>query len=245
MLMEVERALKRVDSFWAGYFGCVTEQLWAPGTVVVPHAALRGFDGVLVFRRDPGCIVSVPDSVPEPSRWKLRGVSPEKAFDPEFLAKALVVWPDQVSPEGWVGVCRPEDFTPVPSGARFLTEYDLPEIRNLARELGEPVGWGLDPSSDREATFGIFEGGELIAASGYVNLSETLAYIGVVTHPRFRGRGHAKAAASACIEYALDLDLVPIWRSLTSNRGAVAAARSLGFRPYAFTLEVRLTQDCF
>ena len=234
--------LRKVDEFWAGYFGCSPENLDEARTLVVPHAALQGYDDVLAFRHGPACIVSVPATVPEIERQKLRGAPPDRAFDPELLAKSLVVWQDRVSPPAWVGVCEPADFEPVPSSARMLTTDNSDEIRRLAEDCGEVAS---ELVIDREPTFGIFVGEELVSASGTVNMGGTLAYIGVVTHPRHRGKGYAKAVASASMEYAFEQDLVPLWRTLASNEAAIAAARSLGFRPYAFTIDVQLTPDEF
>lgn len=231
--------LKAVDAFWAGYFGCSPGDLGEARTLVVPHAALEGYDDVLAFRRGPSCIVSVPRAVPESGREKLRRAPPERAFDPELLARSLVVWRDQVSPAAWLGVCLPADFDPAPPRARKLTEDESDAVRRLAEACGEAAwsatGLPCDP------TFGVFADGELVAASGTVTLGGVLAYVGVVTHPERRGRGHAKAAAGASLRDAFERDLIPLWRTPVSNGAAVAVARSLGFRPYALTIDVQLT----
>ena len=237
--------LWKIDEFWAGYFGCSRDDLNEAKTLVVPHASIEGYDDVLVFRHGPSCIVSVPHVVPEVERKKLRGAPPDRTFAPEFLAKSLAVWRDRVSPPAWVGTCEPSDFKPVDSSTRLLTECDSDAIRRLAEACGE-VAWNTSALViDREPTFGIFVGDELVAASGYVHMGRTLAYIGVVTHPQHRGKGNAKAVASASMVYAFDRDLVPMWRTVASNEAAVAVARSLGFQPYAFTIDVQLTEDRF
>lgn len=241
----MSRALRRVDEYWAAYFGCSTADLDEDRTLVVPHAALRGYDDAVAFRHGPACIVSVPETVPEIGREKLRGAPPDRAFDPEVLAKSFVVWQDQVSPPAWVGICVPADFRPLPSSARLLTVDDSDAIRRLAEGCGEGAWNASEFYLRRDPTFGIFAGEELVAASGYVNLDGALAYIGVVTHPEHRGRGCAKAAASASMEFALDLGLVPMWRTVASNEPAIAVARSLGFLPYAYTIDVQLTPGDF
>lgn len=240
----ISEPLLKVDEFWAGYFGCSMGSLDERRTFVVPHAALRGYDDVLAFRHGTACIVSVPDTVPEAGREKLRQVPPDRAFDPEVLAKSFVVWRDQVLPPAWVGMCVPADFRPVSSAARLLTVDDSDAIRGLAEGCGE-VAWNASEFYRRDPTFGVFAGKDLVAASGYVNMGGVLAYIGVVTHPQHRGKGYAKAAAGTVMEYAFNQDLVPMWRTVASNKAAVAVARSLGFRHYAFTIDVRLSPDYF
>ncbi len=237
--------LRKVDEFWAAYFGCAPEDLNGSRTLVVPHAALQGYDGVLGFRHGGACIVSVPDVVPEVEREKLRGAPPERAFDPEFLSKTFVVWKDRISPPAWVGICEPSDFKPVPSPARLLTAEDSDAIQRLAEGCGELAWKASKLVLDREPNFGLFVGSEIVAASGYLNMGGVLAYIGVVTHPQHRGKGHAKAVASATMKYAFDCGLVPMWRTPASHEAAIAIARSLGFQPYAFTIDVQLTEDEF
>lgn len=237
--------MSKIDAFWAEYFGCSAEDLNAPRTLVVPHAALRGHDGILVFRHGPACIISVPQAVSEGNREKLRGASPDRAFNPEVLAKSFMVWQDWVLPPAWVGVCEPGDFTPVPSPARMLTSLDAEAIRRLAERSGEVAWHASELRLDCEPNFGAFSGEELVAISGYLNMGGVLAYIGVVTHPEHRGKGYAKAAASACMQAAFDQNLVPMWRTPVANAGAVAVARSLGFRPYARTIDVPLTAPEF
>ena len=227
-----------MDEFWAGYFGCRPENLGEAKTLVVPHAALRDYEGVLAFRHGEACIVSVPATVPEVERRTLRGAPPERAFDPRVLARSFVVGEECVSPTAWVGVCEPEDFRPAPSSARPLTIDDFDGVCRLAEACGERFG------VDRDPMFGRFVGAELVAVSTYVGMGE-LAYVGIVTHPRHRGRGHGKAVASAAMEHAFGRGLIPMWRTVASNGPAIAVARSLGFRPYALTMEVQLTADPF
>ncbi len=237
--------LRQVDEFWAGYFGCLPEEFNEARTLVVPHAALEGYDGVLAFRHGRACVVSVPAAVPEVGREKLRGAPPELAFDRELLARSLVVWPDRVSPPAWVGVCEAAEFKPAPSSARRITSDDSDALRKLAESLGEAGLNAGAPLGDRDSAFGVFVEGELVAASAYVNMGGALAYVRVVTHPRHRAQGYGRAAASASMERAFDQDLVPLWRTTASNEAAVAVARSLGFQSYAFTIDIRLSADEF
>jgi GNAT superfamily N-acetyltransferase len=234
---------RRVDTYWASYFGIRVEDLAAPRTTVVSHAVLQGYDGALVFRCGPACIVSVPESVPEVERRKLREARPDEAFDPEFLAGVFVVSAEKVSGPAWVGVADPAEFRPAPSSARILGGDDEAALERLAEGCGET--WKQSKLVlDLKPMFGRYESGEIVAASGYRTLG-VLAYIGVITHPAHRGKGHAKTVVSAAMEHAFGQDLVPLWRTPEANASAVALGKSLGFRPYASTLDVQLVEDEF
>lgn len=234
---------RKVDTYWASYFGSRVEDLSAARTTVVSHAVLQGYDGALVFRCGPACIVSVPESVPEVERRKLRDARPDQVFDPKFLAGVFVVSSDKVSGPAWVGVAEPSDFRPVSSTARILGGDDEEALARLAEGCGET--WKQSKLVlDLKPMFGRFEGGEIVAASGYRNMG-VLAYVGVITHPAHRGKGYAKTVVSAAMGHAFAQGLVPLWRTPQANESAVALAKSLGFRHYASTLDIQLVEDEF
>jgi GNAT superfamily N-acetyltransferase len=237
--------LQKVDGYWASYFGCSVADLNGPGTKVFTHVALATYDGALVFRHGPGCIVSVPESTPEIERSKLRAGTPAEVFEAGFLARSFVIDRDKVTGPAWVGVADRTGFRAAKSDARALTEGDEAAIRELAEGCGEAAWKQSKLALDRQTNFGLFVGGKLVAASGYLNMGGLLAYIGVVTHPAHRGKGYAKSAVSACMSAALDKGLFPMWRTLQANETAVLLAGSMGFEQYASTLDVQLTEDEF
>ncbi|MFN3485748.1 MAG: GNAT family N-acetyltransferase [Planctomycetota bacterium] len=245
--MTAPETLRRVDAFWAAYFGCRIEDLAAPRTLVVPHQALAGYDGALAFRRGPALVVSVPETVPEIERAQLREAPPERAFDPAFLARVFVVSRDKIAGPAWLGIADRADFRSSPAGreARLLGDADEPAIERLAEGCGE-LAWKQSKLLQiRKPLFGLFREGDLVAVSGYVVMGNVLAYIGVITHPAHRGKGYAKAVVSAAAEDALNRGFVAQWRTPEANEAAVALARSMGFQPYARTYDVQLVEDEF
>ncbi len=76
-------------------------------------------------------------------------------------------------------------------------------------------------------------------------LGTVLAYIGVITHPGFRGKGHAKAVVSSAVADAFSKGYVAQWRTPEANEGAVALAKAMGFQHYASTYDVQLVEDEF
>ncbi|HLY08633.1 MAG TPA: GNAT family N-acetyltransferase [Planctomycetota bacterium] len=237
--------LKKVDAYWASYFGCTEADLHGQGTKVFTHAALANYDGALVFRRGGACIVSVPAMTPEIERSKLRAATPEDAFNAGFLARTFVISADKVTGPAWVGITDRGGFRAVKSDARLLTPADEAAMRELAEGCGETAWKQSKIAVDRQTNFGLFAGGKLVAASGYLNLGGLLAYIGVITHPAHRGKGYARMVASASMASALEHHLFPMWRTLDAHEAAVKLAGTLGFEKYAATLDVQLTEDEF
>ena len=97
---------RKVDAYWAAYFGCAPEDLKSGKTLVVTHVALEGYDGALIFRTGDACIVSVPRTTPEIERRKLREAKPDQVFDPKFLARVFVVNTDKVTGPAWVATVK-------------------------------------------------------------------------------------------------------------------------------------------
>ncbi len=243
--MTSPETLRKVDAFWASYFGCGADGIAGRRTLVVPHAALQGHDGALVFRHEDSCIVSVPDSVPEIERSKLRQAAPAEAFDPRFLGKVFVVSPDKVMGPAWLGIADRSDFKSAKSTARLLGDADEPAIARLAEGSGE-VAWKQSKLLQvRKPLFGLFEGADLAAVSGYVVMGNVLAYIGVITHPAHRGKGCGKRVVSTAVADAFSKGYVAQWRTPQANEGAVGLAKSMGFQPYALTYDVELVETEF
>lgn len=235
---------KKVDAHWAAYFGCAAEDLNAPKTKVVPHAALQGYEGALVFRHAEACVVSVPDATPEIERRKLREARPEQAFDPGFLSRVFVVSQDKISGPAWVGIADRSDFRSAKGTARELGDADEEALNVLAEACGEAAWKQSKLLVDLKPMFGLVIGREIVAASAYRTMG-VMAYTGVLTHPGHRGKGYARGVASASMEHAFDKGLVPMWRTMHANTSAVGLAKALGFRPYASTYDVKLVEDEF
>lgn len=236
---------RKVDEFFAGYFGCSTDDLHRARTIVVTHKALAGYDGVLVFRHGPSCIVSVPDTTPQIERSKLQAARPVEAFDRRFLSQVFLVNPRNVRGPASVGVAVREDFKPVRSTARVLGDADEPAIRILAERCGEADWMHSKVAVNRKPLFGLFEGGTLVAIAGYIVMENVLAYTGVVTPPDGRGKGYGKAVVSAAMNSAYENGLIPLYRSMIFSRAAIAVGRALGFQPYASTIDLDLEEYTF
>jgi len=245
--MTAPESLRRIDAYWAAYFGCRPGDFQAPGTRVLPHAALMGYPGVLAFRRGPSCVVSIPEMLPRRLVDEIAARPPAGAADRDFLAGVFGNDVDTVTGPAWLGVADRGDFHPVPDPAVRLLDVgrDTPALRRLAEACGELAWRQSKIVFDRHPLFGYFEGEEVMAASAYAVLGGVLAYIGVVSHPAHRGRGYGRSVVTASMDHALGKGLLCQWRTLRSNGPAISLARKLGFQEYAETVDVRLIESYF
>jgi RimJ/RimL family protein N-acetyltransferase len=78
----------------------------------------------------------------------------------------------------------------------------------------------------------------IIAAAGYREWAGGVAHLSVLTSAPARGRGLARAAASAAVAHALARGLLPQWRAVPAPSRRVAA--SLGFRELGYQASILL-----
>jgi len=91
----------------------------------------------------------------------------------------------------------------------------------------------LEAFVERGVGFGIEHEGRFVAGCSSFAISPRSLEFEIQTHPDFRRRGLATAAAAAMIEYCLDRGLEPCWDA--HNEISAALAEKLGFvepRPY-------------
>ena len=124
-----------------------------------------------------------------------------------------------------------DTFQPVEAAAQRLTTSDLTAINRLYSMEGGPTAYRTE-HLDSAAYYGIFKDRELISIAGthVVSGSERIAVVGnVFTHPRYRGRGLAKATTSAVTSHLLAYcDLVALTVE-EENAAAVAVYKGLGY----------------
>jgi len=87
---------------------------------------------------------------------------------------------------------------------------------------------------DHWAVFGVFVGERLVAAaSAYPWRGSTLADIGVITLPEFRGQGRGRTVVQALAAHCLAAGHEPQYRCDPANTASVWLGRHVGFLPYA------------
>ena len=133
----------------------------------------------------------------------------------------------------------PAEFRAWPGDAlTMLVELDDPGFGQflLAADNDD-----VEESGIQEITtpaFAIREHGQVIAAAGYRDWPRDTAQLSVLTAPAARGRGLARAAASAAVAHALERGRLPQWRARAQASRRIADA--LGFRELGFQASIRL-----
>lgn len=80
-----------------------------------------------------------------------------------------------------------------------------------------------------------------MAAAGYEIWDEGIAHVGLAVAAGARGQGLGAGVATAAVERALSVGLVPQWRSAAENAASESVGRRLGFVPLGEQVAVDLT----
>src|SRR5262249_4981965 len=98
---------------------------------------------------------------------------------------------------------------------------------------------GINPQ--QPPLFGCFTiGNELVAAAMLEERDEGVLFLGVITHPDYRGSGYGSAVASYAPSHGLAAGGILHYQTLEANIHSAAIARKLGYQQYGTTLAVRL-----
>ena len=234
-------AARRIDTFWAGYFGVSASALGEPGTHVVPHVGLGDYAGVWFFVRDGACIVSAPAS------WcdRIREALVAHTFDAVLSEEGLTAlfgpaYATTVGPayQGWLD---PQRFEPTSSpNVRPIEEADRDATLAFRAACGEDDWQDGDLKLDAPGAFGWFEADDLLAAASLTHWDDTTVGPGLLVRPDRRRAGCGTAACSAAVAWSLQAGLTLTYQTLMENTGALRIAQSLGFEQYATHIAVRL-----
>jgi len=235
--------LHYIDSRWADMLGCRVEHLKKPGLHITAHGpGLSDFEGVMALRRGPACVVSVPPALMSQVFPRLSRFTPEEVFDRNVLGALLGDQVAAVIGPAYQGYVDDTDFRPAdPLTARLLTYVHIPALHRLESAC-KPEEWaasGIDPQ--RPPLFGCFTfGSELASAAMLEERVEGILFVGVITHPDYRGSGYGSAVVSFATDHGLAAGGILHYQTLEANIHAVAIAHKLGYQQYASTLAVRL-----
>jgi GNAT superfamily N-acetyltransferase len=131
----------------------------------------------------------------------------------------------------------PAEFRPQPGAVAVPTDLDDPGFRQFLLAAGPDDAGESGIGEITTPAFAIREGDRVVAAAGYRDWPLGTAHLSVLTAAAARGRGLARAAASAAVAHAIAEGRLPQWRArpLASRR----VARALGFRELGFQVCIR------
>lgn len=190
----------------------------------------------LVLLADSGIGTAPDQETADRLRALLADCPVERLYDPSEVAKALPA-AEMLGPTS-LAYLAPDAFRPSSGHVVEQLPADHPDLRALEK-LCSPEERG-EASIDEltSPVFAVRDGGDVIAAAGYVTWPRGTAHIAVLTAPLARGRGLAKATASSAVAHAFAARTLPQWRARVPASQRVA--RALGFAELGVQISLKL-----
>jgi len=234
-----------ITRYWANFFGIAPSAFHQPGYRVLPHQKLAGFQGAWLYQRADIIILSVPaEEVPLMLRLvEERPPSVEALFTASYIDHLFGDRVDKVigpAFQGYYQVAAGEEKSPSQAVLQLDFEQHQAIIHRLSQS-GDPTGWSHSGVYNHKSIlYGYRHQGEIRALANYRFLDENVGFIGVYTHPDFRGRGFGQATVQVALAKLAKEGKTALYQTLHANMPAIAVARRLGIQEFASHVAVRL-----
>ncbi|WNI21211.1 GNAT family N-acetyltransferase [Streptomyces sp. ITFR-16] len=237
--MDNDPLMARARRLWESLAGVPVSFAPSGGPVVVtaPASALAPPSWVgTVLLGDAALVTAPTEEVAHGVRRALRGLPAHALTEPGAVAGVLPV--AEVLGPAALAYLAPAAFRPYEppqTAVATLPAGHADLLRLLAAVSEEDAGeCGLDEITS--PAFVVREGAGVVAAAGYRDWPGEAAHLCVLTAPHARGRGLARAVASAATAHALAAGRLPQWRARPEASRRVA--RALGYRELGSQLSV-------
>jgi GNAT superfamily N-acetyltransferase len=232
-----------IDIFWAeGFFSCTIADFRSKQDILCPHFYLKGYNGVFVMKIFGKHLISAPES--KVSIFSQMINHGHDLYRPDLLQALLGESLDQCIGPSWIGYpCQGGSANYPADYIRLLPKGDEKRhalLESLRASCG-PTEWshcGIDEASEYVAL--LCSGDIALSAASYQKWCGKIAHIGIITHPKFRGRGHAQNVLHCITECVRQQGLIPQYRTLYANAPAIKTATNCGYNEYASHISIRL-----
>jgi hypothetical protein len=229
---------------WSERLGCDFSDMNIPNVIVRQHSkTLERYSGIYCFYNGTSCIISAPAIYVRGIDVAVRGSCPKEAFDANLLTKMIgsdnyqVIGP---AFQGYNDLASFKESTPL-AVVDIVTEQQRDLILDLRKSCSEVEWEQSDIDYNRQPIMARICDEKVVAAGSWrVEVSGFLS-IGIISHPDYRGSGHAKAVVNALTSKGLKTGAIMHYQTLKSNTSSVAIAHSLGYQELACTLAIKLS----
>ena len=224
----------RVDLWVADLFGLPVSMVWQDGVTVGMHAGLGDYPGIVAVGRVGAVHVSLPDWAGRSLIDELVEVPPADLLEPKFwksyrhTAEHKVLGPEVHA--------FSDTQLEAPSKVERIPASDIAGWEDLvSRRKWEASGF----AHHVEVAFAIRSGDEIAAAANLTTFRGAPSDVGVLTHPKFRGKGFSSRVARAAAAYAVRNHDIARFRSDADDARARTVSKSLEFEDYYVQVAVR------
>jgi GNAT superfamily N-acetyltransferase len=230
-----EELEKVVYGFWANRFGCNPEDFSKAGTLFIKDKEITDSGTVILYHVYKMSIVRI-----SPSTAKQIGIQ-DKLVEALTAQRIQSLFGDgyriSVTSTLFDSYLDPKDFR------FFSTEENFP-ARQLDSEKDNSILFDLYEASTEEdldaadinvddpdpVIFGLFDEDKMVAYASHRYWGESIADMGVLIHPAYRGQGLGKAVVSALCAWCIQNEVVPMYRVFSNHEHSRKIPLALGFK---------------
>jgi len=230
--------ISRVRELWA--YLATAEARFAPdiSVAVSPQSYLcpPGWAGIVAI--DDAVLATAADrGTARLVDQALSGLPTASLTDADVLSHRLDI--AEIRGPAVLAYLDPADFRRQPGGAIVgVLELDNRAIRQFLATAGTDDVEESGMQGITSPAFAACEHGQVVAVAGYRDWPCRTAHLSVLTAAAARGRGLARAAASAAVAHVIENGKLPQWRARPEASRRVA--RALGFRELGSQVSIRL-----
>ncbi|MCA1054271.1 GNAT family N-acetyltransferase [Rossellomorea aquimaris] len=234
----------RVYANWAKFFGCDISELLTPTVCVREHSeSLNGYNGIYCFNNGTSCIISAPGQFVTKVERAVSSLGPDQAFDAELLGHAIGDQHKKIIGPAFQGYTDRDRFLQASSSS--VVDLKTDQHKTLLEQLREScteIEW-QHSSIDEEKSPILLRvlNDKAVAAGSWREGESGILSIGIISHPAYRGKGHAKAVVNALTNRGITSGATMHYQTLESNSSSVAVAQSLGYERLGRTLAIRMS----
>ncbi len=234
-----------IQSYWSDFFGIASLEMDQPGVTVLPHKALKGFNGAWIFLRKKKVVISIMPSMLGEIQGKIDQKIPSAAAD--YLSNEFIEYLFEDRIEKLVGPAFQGYYE-----KKFENNQEAAKIQSInfqthknqifdLSQTGDEQGWNNSSIKENsEALFGYFVENQLVSIANFQLRNGNVGFIGVYTDPNFRGQGFGRAAVQAAVNHLINHGYGVLYQTLFSNKGSMGIAQKIGIKEYARHIAVRL-----
>ncbi|MEK5216950.1 GNAT family N-acetyltransferase [Psychrobacillus sp. FSL H8-0487] len=241
--MVQEKTRHSVNRDWAERLGCKISDMTTPNLIVKQHSeSLKEYHGIYCFYNGTTCVISAPPKYVSRINTALSECRPEEAFDVELLTDAIDSDNYQIIGPAFQGYVDASSFMEQKTHevVELVTEHQLALLQELRLSCSETEWKHSDIDFQRRPIIARFCDEKIVTAGSWRVESSGIISVGIISHPNYRGNGHAKAVVSALTSKGLKTGATMHYQTLKSNTSSVAIAHSLGYKELAHTIAIRL-----
>lgn len=244
--MVKEQTKLHVYAGWADRLGCTLTDLTYSNLIVRHHSEnFEGYNGVYCFYNGTTCVISAPPKYVLRIEKTVKALHPKEAFDVDLIVQAIGIRQPKVIGPAYQGYVDTDTSLQPPSSTVVDLETDrhrvlLEELRNSCAE----IEWEHSAIDEQRLPILLCMNGErAVSAGSWRRDSSGCLSIGIISHPAFRGKGHAKAVVSALTRRGLASGAIMHYQTLESNTPSVGIAQSLRYERLARTMAIRIDES--